>query len=219
MKNFLYTLLFTMVFGTCAFAQAPTVAAPTPTCDAAEVISMFSDAYTDVTVDTWLTGWSSATGGGIVPIAGNDTRLYENVDFLGIETVTSQIDASGMATFNIDVWTPNMTTFRVKLVNFGPGGNSEHEIAVTPTLSGWNTLTFQMSDFTGLTGTSNIAQLILSGLPVGAGTVYIDNVYFATCGGVATPTAPTEAAPTPTCDAAEVISMFSDAYTDVPVDT
>ncbi len=219
MKFFLYTFFFSVVFYTSAFAQAPTEAAPTPTCDAAEVISMFSDAYTDVTVDTWLTGWSAATGGGIVPIAGNDTRLYENVDFLGIETVVNQIDASGMETFNMDIWTPNMTTFRVKLVNFGPGGNSEHEIPVTPTLSGWNTLTFQMSDFAGLTGTSNIAQLILSGLPVGAGTVYVDNIYFATCGAVAPPSGPTEAAPTPTCDAAEVISMFSDAYTDVPVDT
>jgi hypothetical protein len=157
------------------------MAAPTPTCAPGSVISMFSDAYTDVPVDTWLTGWSNATGGGIVPIAGNDTRLYENVDFLGIETVTNQIDASGMLNFNIDVWTPNMTTFRVKLVNFGPGGNSEHEIAFTPTLSGWNTYKIPMADFTGLTGTSNIAQLILSGLPTGAGTLYIDNVYFSTC--------------------------------------
>ncbi|MEZ4987826.1 MAG: hypothetical protein R2795_22825 [Saprospiraceae bacterium] len=61
----------------------PTVAAPTPHCNQADVISLFSDAYTDVAVDTWLTGWSGASGGGIVPIAGNDTRLYTNVDFLG----------------------------------------------------------------------------------------------------------------------------------------
>ncbi len=163
--------------------NVPAVAAPNPTCDAANVISMFSDAYTDVPVDTWLTVWSSASGGGITPIAGNDTRQYGSVDFLGIETVNNQIDASGMEAFNIDVWTPNMTTFRVKLVNFGPGGNSEHEIAFTPTLSGWNTFSIPMTDFTGLTGTSNIAQLILSGLPVGAGTLYIDNVYFSDCGG------------------------------------
>jgi len=170
-------------FATCgAIAPSvPTEAAPTPTCDASNVISMFSDAYTDVPVDT--SGWSSASGGGITPIAGNDTRLYGSVDFLGIETVTSQIDASGMESFNIDVWTPNMTTFRVKLVNFGPGGNSEHEIAFTPTLSGWNTFSIPMTDFTGLTGSSNIAQLILSGLPVGGGTLYIDNVYFSDCGG------------------------------------
>ena len=194
----------------------PTTSAPTPDCDPADVISMFSDAYEDVPVDTWLTPWSNATGGDIVLIDGNEARLYENVDFLGIETVSNQIDASGMTDFHIDVWTPNMTTFRVKLVNFGPGGNSESEIAFTPVLDGWNTYVIPMADFTGLTGTSNIAQLILSGLPVGEGTLYIDNVYFsnANCPVLAMP-----AAPTPDCDPADVISMFSDAYEDVPVDT
>ena len=183
-------------------------AAPTPDCDPADVISMFSDAYDDVIVDTWLTPWSSATGGDIVLIDGNEARLYENVDFLGIETVSNQIDASGMTDFHIDVWTPNMTTFRVKLVNFGPGGNTESEIAFTPVLDGWNTYVIPMADFTGLTGTSNIAQLILSGLPVGEGTLYIDNVYFsnANCPVILLP----PAAPDPICDAVDVISMFSD---------
>ena len=36
----------------------PTIAAPTPTLDQGVVISMFSDAYSDVPVDTWLTVWS-----------------------------------------------------------------------------------------------------------------------------------------------------------------
>ena len=36
----------------------PSVAAPTPTRDPANVISLFSDAYTDVPVDTFLAGTS-----------------------------------------------------------------------------------------------------------------------------------------------------------------
>ena len=199
--------------------SAPTVAAPAPTCPSVDVISMFSEAYTDVPVDTWLTAWSSATNGAITPVAGDETRLYENVDFFGIEMATNQIDASGMTNFNIDIWTPNMTTFRVKLVDFGPGGNSEHEIVFTPTLSGWNTFTIPMADFTGLTGTANIGQLILSGQPVGAGTLYIDNVYFSGTCGAPPATEPTVAAPTPECATGDQISMFSDAFTDVIVDT
>ncbi|MEN9345745.1 MAG: hypothetical protein RLZZ60_1214, partial [Bacteroidota bacterium] len=43
------------------FAQTPSSAAPTPTSLAANVISLFSNAYTNVNVDTWRTSWSSAT--------------------------------------------------------------------------------------------------------------------------------------------------------------
>ena len=165
--------------------NAPTDAPPVPTCTG-NVISMFSEAYTDIDVATWLTPWSQASGGNVVSIAGNDTRLYENVDFLGIEP-TNDIDASTMNTFSIDVWTPNMTTFRVKLVNRAGGGEpqTEGEIAFTPTLSGWNTYDIPLADFanpalvTGPTlgNTSRIYQLILSGLPTAQGTLYVDNVY------------------------------------------
>ena len=39
----------------------------------------------------------------------------------------------------------------------------------------WVTLDIPLADFTGLTGTGAIAQLIISGDP---NTVYVDNVYF-----------------------------------------
>jgi regulation of enolase protein 1 (concanavalin A-like superfamily) len=165
----------------------PTVAAPNPTCLQENVISLFSDSYTNVAVDTWLTVWSGATGGSIVPIAGNNTRLYNNVNFLGIETTgANRINASGMANFHIDIWTPNMTTFRVKLVDFGANGNfgggddTEGEIAFSPTQGGWNSYVIPMTSFqaVGLINRANIAQIILSGIPVGQGTLYVDNIYF-----------------------------------------
>ena len=37
--------------------SAPTEGPTAPTADAADVVSIFSDSYTDVTVDTWQTGW------------------------------------------------------------------------------------------------------------------------------------------------------------------
>ncbi|WP_044086647.1 proprotein convertase P-domain-containing protein, partial [Lewinella cohaerens] len=207
---------------TAIIATGPSVAAPDPICDQSDVISMFSNAYTDVPVDTWLTPWSpGATVYTELQIAGNDTKLYENVDFLGIEMFGTPIDASGMTYFNVDIWTPDMTTFRVKLVDFDGGAfSSEGEIAFTPTQSGWNTFSIPMADFanpalvTGLTlnNADELSQLIFSGLPTGSGSFYVDNIYFSTS---ACPTA----APEPTCDAANVISMFSNAYTDVPVDT
>ncbi len=168
--------------------NTPQVAAPTPTRPAANVVSMFSNVYTNVTVDTWKTSWSAANFAD-VQIAGNDTKKYTSLDFVGVETVVSPINASAMTYFHVDAWTPNMTTFRIKLVDAGQDGilgagtgvnaTTEHELVFTPTLSGWNSYDLLLSSFTGLTNRTKIAQLIFSGLPVGGGTLFVDNVYFA----------------------------------------
>ena len=201
----------------------PMTAAPTPTRAAANVISMFSNAYTNVPVDTWRTDWSNATLTDL-QIAGNDTKKYSALSFVGVEATTSPINASSMTTFHVDAWTPNMTAFRVKLVDFGANGvfaggdDVEHELTFTPALSGWNSFEIPLADFAGLTTRGHIAQLIFSGLPDAAGIVFIDNVYFHNVA-VVNPNEPMTAAPTPTRPANTVISMFSDAYTNVPVDT
>ena len=168
-----------------AAPTTPTTAATTPTLPSGNVISMFSNAYTNVTVDTWRTSWSSATLTDL-QIAGNDNKKYNSLNFVGVETVTNEINASAMTHFHVDVWTPNMTAFRVKLVDFGanaiyqgsPNDDTEHELTFTPTLSGWNSYDIPLANFTGLLNKNHIAQLIFSGNPSGAGTVYIDNVYF-----------------------------------------
>jgi len=163
----------------------PTVAAPTPPVrDPASVISLFSEAYTNVPVDTWRTDWSSAILTDVT-IAGNPTKKYSQLDFVGIETVANQLNITGMTHFYIDVWSPNFTFFGVKLVDFGPDGafgggdDTEHQVNFTsPVQSEWVSLDIPLSEFTGLTGRQNIAQYILVGQPTGSTTVYVDNVYF-----------------------------------------
>ncbi len=163
----------------------PTAAAPAPSQNAADVISLFSDEYTNVTVDTWRTEWSAATLEDI-QVQGNDTKKYTDLDFVGVETVGGNvIDASSMTHFRIDIWTPNMTTFRIKLVDFGPNGafdggdDTEHELVFeNPTQGQWVSYDIPLSDFTGLASSVHMAQYILSGLPSGGGTIYVDNVYF-----------------------------------------
>jgi hypothetical protein len=209
--------------------QEPTTPAPAPTYDAADVISLFSDPYTDVTVDTWSADWDAAdvsdeTAGG------DPVKKYSGLTFAGIEFTSATIDASAMSNFRMDIWTPDATDggeeFKVKLVDFGADGawaggdDVEHEVTLTSSTTPaigtgtWFTLDIPLADFTGLTTTGHLAQLIISGDP---NTVFVDNVLF--YGEPSGPAAPTVPAPTPTYDAANVVSLFSDAYTDVPVDT
>jgi expansin (peptidoglycan-binding protein) len=202
----------------------PTVAAPTPTQSPANVISLFSGAYTNVPVDTWRTDWSSAAFEDVT-IAGNPTKKYSALDFVGIETVANQLDVSEMEFFHMDVWSPNFTLFGIKLVDFGADGafgggdDVEHQVNINaPAQATWVSLDIPLSDFAGLTTKQHIAQYILVAQPTGTSTVYVDNMFFHKEGGV-TPIEPTVAAPTPTQSPANVISLFSDAYTNVPVDT
>ena len=90
-----------------------------------------------------------------------------------------------MTHFSIDVWSADFTFFGVKLVDFGADGafgggdDVEHQINFDmPAQAGWNTYDIPLSDFAGLTTTSNIAQYILVGQPTGTTTIYVDNVLF-----------------------------------------
>lgn len=166
---------------------APATAAPAPTLPGANVLSLFSNAYPNVAVDTWSTTWDNASVAD-VRIAGNDTKKYTNLGFAAVEfTGARLIDATAMTHFHADVWVAQGTNFKVKLVDFGADGafgggdDSQHELtftaATTPALAvrAWTGLEIPLSSFSGLAGRARLAQLIFSS---DAGTAYVDNVYF-----------------------------------------
>lgn len=208
-----------------ATATEPASPAPDPTEDAGDVISLFSDVYTDVTVDTWRTDWSAGTLEEVT-IAGNAAKKYSALDFVGIETVANLVDASGMTHLHIDVWSADITSFAIKLVDFGADGafnggdDVEHQLTfANPSQGVWVSYDIPLGDFTNLTTREHIAQYILVGQPSGATTIWIDNMYFYSDGGGSTGGGPTAAAPTPPVrDATDVVSIYSDAYTDISVD-
>ena len=110
-----------------AAAPRPTVGAPTPTVEASKVISMFSNAYNNVPIDTWNTRWQFSTAEvEDIQVAGDDVKKYTDLNFVGIEFATQTIDATNMTHFHLDIWTPDPTNppavFNVLLVDFGPDG-------------------------------------------------------------------------------------------------
>ncbi|MFY0644331.1 MAG: T9SS type A sorting domain-containing protein [Bacteroidia bacterium] len=212
-----------ITFSPATVVPEPTTPAADPTYAQANVISMFSGVYTNVTVDTWRTPWSSATLTDI-QVGGNDVKKYSALDFVGIETVgPNVIDASSMDHINFDIWTPNSTTFKIKIVDFGADGayqggdDSEHELVFSSfAQEDWVNFNIPLSDFTGLTAKSHIAQIILSSIPTGTSIIYLDNLFFSSGSALAEPTSgPAD----PTFDSTDVISLFCGVYTDVTVDT
>jgi hypothetical protein len=86
----------------------------------------------------------------------------------------------------MDVWTPNITVFNVKLVSFlgdgfaGANGDSEANVNVNLTANQWNKISIPLKDFTdaGLSTLAELNQFIFTSTPFGSGIAFVDNIYF-----------------------------------------
>ncbi len=185
----------------------PLTAAPTPTRLPAFVNSLYSDAYTNLAGTDWFPNWGQSTVVSDILIAGNNTKKYATLNYQGVQ-FASAVNASTMQFLHLDLWTPNCTAFDVFLINPGP---VEQAYTVNPTASGWNSIDIPLTAYNTI-ALNNIIQFKLVGTPFGTSTVYLDNIYFYKN----PPTAPLVAAPTPNKPAANVISLFSNAYANVP---
>jgi len=189
----------------------PTIAAPTPPARVAgDVISVFSNAYTDITGVNFNPGWGQSTVYSEVMIAGNATKKYTNASYQGFE-IAPAMNLTSMTKLHFDIWSPDCTEFKFFLIS--PSPTTEAAVTVTPTLSGWKSVDVDLSGFSPVV-LSNVFQMKFEAKPTTACTVYLDNIYFYKAAVV--PTAPTTAAPTPPArNAGNVISVFSNAYTDI----
>lgn len=161
-------------------AVGPSVAAPTPpNRTSANVISLFSDAYTDVNVTEWSTSWDDSSIEDVV-VAGNAAKKISFGNFLGVEF--DNFDASGMSHFHMDFYTDNMDlvgkVLNPKWSEHGGVGSEQSAFLLTylPTTSGaWVSIDVPLTDFDGAPQTrTDLSQFILTS---NLGTVYIDNLY------------------------------------------
>lgn len=169
----------------------PTTTAPTPPSrDEANVISLFSNAYSNINVAEWTTSWSNSTTTEDIQVEGDDVKKITFEIFNGIE-LESSIDLSEFTHMHIDYWVADDLSggevFNTKLSNHGglpdSGGETGAVIYTNPaTVSQeWVSLDVPLDDFTNA-GSGNldrdkIFELILD--PSGTlDVVYIDNFYF-----------------------------------------
>ncbi|NUY80439.1 Ig-like domain-containing protein [Flavobacterium sp. MAH-1] len=216
------------VLGSLTINSAGTyVHAPTPTQNPSNVISIFSDAYQNVPVNYYNGFWEpyQTTQSADFAVNGDNVLNYTNFNFVGIEFSSPTVDATGMSHMHLDLYIPNAlppgSNFKVGLVDFGAdgafGGGNDTNFTLTftaPTLisQNWVSLNIPLANFTGLANRAHLGQIILEGANIT--NFYADNIYFYNDGSVIPPV-PTAAAPTPSYPASDVISIFSDAYTNV----
>ncbi len=167
-----------------AALAVPSTIAPAPTATAANVISLFTTAYTNRTVETWRTSWSAGNSELTDPfaIAGRNVKRYSLFNFVGIESGVASaaniVDASTMTHVHFDVWSPNPpTNLEIQLVNDATGTAAIGKYQAGQLAAGqWVSLNIPLTSFAGLSATSKLQQLLfVASRPT---VLYIDNVYF-----------------------------------------
>ena len=154
----------------------PTTAAPTPPArNSSDYVSLFSNAYTNLSGVDFFPNWGQTTTVTDVTIAGNATKKYTNFNYQGIQ-LTGNVNVSSMSYLHIDIWTPNCNTFDVYLINT-TSGVVEQKVSLSPTFLGWNSFDITLSQYNTVNLTT-INQLKLVGTPFGTSVVYFDNLYF-----------------------------------------
>ncbi len=166
---------------------APMVAAPAPPQrNAEDVISLYSDAYADIEVDTLSATFDDSFVEQIM-IEGDNTLKIDFTNFVGVDFSGDKQDASGMTHFHLDFWTAEEDLIgKVFNLKFSQWGGTDGEVSAfelplntgtTPAVESgkWISVDVPISDWTNAPQTrDDIAQfLITSNLDV----VYVDNVY------------------------------------------
>ncbi|PKD44747.1 fasciclin domain-containing protein [Rhodohalobacter barkolensis] len=169
----------------------PTSPAPTPPArNEADVISIYSDAYTDIGVTTFETDWSEGTEVEDIEIVSGDfIKLYDIGNFIGIQ-LDDYIDLTDFTHMHFDYWVADESVdagavFNPKLSNHanqdGETGaiGSVNEVSTT---GEWVSFDVALDDFTdefgnGVLDRDSIYQIVMTTSGT-VNNVYIDNLYF-----------------------------------------
>lgn len=148
-------------------------AAPTPSQAEADVISIYSDAYTDITgVDT-NPNWGQATVVTAETVESDNVLLLSGLNYQGIDFAANAQDVSGETMVHIDVWAAADATVNFYLISTGP---LEASTALNITGGQWNSFDIALSEYSSVVSLSDIIQFKFDASD--SPSIYIDNLYF-----------------------------------------
>ncbi len=158
--------------------SGPETAAPTPTNNQSDVISIWSDAFTDISDVDPLVWWheSQTTEPSIVDIEGIPTILYENLNFQGVDWNTNPQNVEGMEYLHVDIWTGNSTQLEIFLISgIWQVDQAEYPYNMNFWPGEWTSFDIPLSHFSnGGVNLTDTRQFKFEG----NGDIYIDNLYF-----------------------------------------
>ena len=174
------------------------VAAPTPPArPAADVVSIYSDAYSNISVNEWGPDWGPYSARiNDFPIQSNPTKvmnLESGKVFAGIDFLPAFFNATAFTTFHLDYWIAGPLSpgqvLSIKLSNHVGGAAAETSaieyVPSTILTDQWVSLDIPFSSFTAASAPPNlsrnaISQIVLTAARADASVpvkFYLDNIY------------------------------------------
>lgn len=168
-------------FEVTAIMQPVQSAATPPSRLDADVISIYSSAYTDVAGTNYNPDWGQSGQGSSYAefdLNGDKMLQYINLSYQGV-AIGETIDVSAMEYLHLDIWTADVDSIETSLINGQDGNSTEKPVWTVLTADEWTSIDIPISAWTdqGLS-VNEIFQLKFVGAPWAGGTVFIDNIYF-----------------------------------------
>jgi Ca2+-binding RTX toxin-like protein/uncharacterized protein (DUF302 family) len=171
-------------FGKAALADAPTTAPTAPTALAADVVSLYSDAYT-TTAGFDLPYWGQSKMVADTTIASNKVLKGDAFTYQGFQFDPINATTKGLLKLHLDIWSADATPVKVYVISAGQ--DSEY-VEVTPTAGAWKAVDIDLSAFTKIDKSKIIQVKLDTGISPTTKVMYFDNIYF----GKAAPPKPVE---------------------------
>jgi CxxC motif-containing protein (DUF1111 family)/predicted lipoprotein with Yx(FWY)xxD motif len=147
--------------------------APTPDEDPSNVLSIFSDSYTDISGVNFNPAWGQST-----TVTNADGVLsYQNLNYQGT-TFGGPKNVSGYGYFHIDILAETAGTLKLFLINSGAvtgGGPIETYFDLNLSANQWNSFDIPLSSFSSVVDLTQVDELKIEG----SGNITLDNLYFA----------------------------------------
>lgn len=154
----------------CEVQTAPVSAPAPPMLPSQQVISLFSDQYSDITNINYNPNWGQATQVEQIDIDSNTVLKYSNLNYQGTSFEDNTQDVSAMDFLHLDYWTHDANNLAIYVISPGP---LENPFDIDVEQQSWQTVSIPLSAYT-VPDLENVFQLKITG----NGTVYLDNIYF-----------------------------------------
>ena len=148
----------------------PTEPAPTPTEPEANVISIFSDAYTGITGVNLNPDWGQATATSVIQVEGDEVLKMAGLTYQGIAWEGNAQDVSGKTKLHLDVFCAVVTDVNVSLIGAG-----ENPVKITTEAGVWKSIDILLSEYT-VPDLTAIIQMKFDATT--SPTIFVDNIYF-----------------------------------------
>lgn len=166
------------------------VSAPIPTRNPANVLSVFSDTYTNVPVTYYNGFWTpgSTTGSADFSVNGNNVLNYTTFNYVGIAFTNPTLNTTAMTNVHFNMYIPNNVppnfSFLISIEDWGPnqvdngGDDTRQQIFVTASqvqANSWVTIQAPLT----LVNRNNIGLIIMENINGSSlSNFYMDNIYF-----------------------------------------